>query len=74
MHPLEKFLSLLAQHRIEALADIRRSPGSRKFPQFNLTRARNRKHDAKADEQHGMSLLGACRTKTMKPVVSVALE
>jgi uncharacterized protein (DUF488 family) len=34
-HPLEKFLSLLAQHRIEALADIRRFPGSQKFPQFN---------------------------------------
>jgi uncharacterized protein (DUF488 family) len=34
-HPLEKFLSLLAQHRIGALADIRRFPGSRKFPQFN---------------------------------------
>ena len=34
-HSLEKFLSLLAQHRIDALADIRRLPGSRKFPQFN---------------------------------------
>jgi uncharacterized protein (DUF488 family) len=34
-HSLEKFISLLAQHRIRALADIRRFPGSRKFPQFN---------------------------------------
>lgn len=34
-HPLERFLTLLAQHRITVLADIRRFPGSRKFPQFN---------------------------------------
>lgn len=34
-HPFDQFLALLAQHEIEALADIRRFPGSRKFPQFN---------------------------------------
>jgi uncharacterized protein (DUF488 family) len=34
-HFLERFLALLAQHGIEALADIRRFPGSRKHPQFN---------------------------------------
>ena len=34
-HPLEPFLALLARHRIKALVDIRRFPGSRKFPQFN---------------------------------------
>src|SRR5262249_31596242 len=34
-HPLEAFLSLLARHGIKALVDIRRFPGSRKFPQFN---------------------------------------
>src|SRR4051812_2389260 len=34
-HPLELFLPLLAQHGIEALVDIRRFPGSRKFPHFN---------------------------------------
>jgi uncharacterized protein (DUF488 family) len=33
--PLERFLALLAKHGIEALADIRRFPGSRKYPQFN---------------------------------------
>jgi len=33
-HPLERFLELLAQHRIERLADIRRFPGSRKHPHF----------------------------------------
>ena len=34
-HPLDGFLKLLARHGIEALADIRRFPGSRKFPHFS---------------------------------------
>jgi uncharacterized protein (DUF488 family) len=34
-HPLDRFLELLAQHRIGELADIRRFPGSRKHPHFN---------------------------------------
>ncbi len=34
-HPIEEFLALLEQHRIEAIADVRRFPGSRKHPQFN---------------------------------------
>lgn len=34
-HPLDRFLALLAQHHIELVADIRRFPGSRKFPHFN---------------------------------------
>ena len=32
---LDEFLALLAAHRIEAVADVRRYPGSRKYPQFN---------------------------------------
>lgn len=34
-HPIEQFLDLLKKHEIEALADIRRFPTSRKFPHFN---------------------------------------
>jgi uncharacterized protein (DUF488 family) len=34
-HPLDRFLELLVRNRIEALADIRRFPGSRKHPHFN---------------------------------------
>ena len=34
-HPLDRFLALLAQHHIKLVADIRRFPGSRKFPHFN---------------------------------------
>ncbi len=33
--PLGHFLALLTQHRIEILADIRRFPGSRKYPHWN---------------------------------------
>ena len=32
--PLEAFLALLAQHRVQALADVRRFPGSRRQPQY----------------------------------------
>lgn len=32
--PLDAFLALLAQHRVEALADVRRFPGSRRQPQY----------------------------------------
>lgn len=31
---LEDFLALLAEHRIEAVADVRRYPGSRRWPHF----------------------------------------
>lgn len=31
---LEEFLALLTEHRIEAVADVRRFPGSRRQPQF----------------------------------------
>lgn len=34
-HPLERLLVLLARHHVEVVADIRRFPGSRKYPQFN---------------------------------------
>lgn len=33
--PLDRFVGLLTQHDIKVLADIRRFPGSRTFPQFN---------------------------------------
>lgn len=32
--PIEEFLRLLAQYRIEAIADVRSFPGSRKYPQY----------------------------------------
>lgn len=34
-HSLEAFLAMLAAHDIEAIADVRRHAGSRKYPHFN---------------------------------------
>jgi len=34
-HPIEAFISLLSEHRIALLADVRAFPGSRRWPQFN---------------------------------------
>jgi uncharacterized protein (DUF488 family) len=34
-HPIERFLELLAMHRIAVLADVRSFPSSRRWPQFN---------------------------------------
>jgi uncharacterized protein (DUF488 family) len=34
-HPLETFLALLAHHQVEAVADVRRFPGSRRQPQYS---------------------------------------
>lgn len=34
-HPLEKFLGLLQQHGIQAIADVRSAPYSRRHPQYN---------------------------------------
>lgn len=33
-HTLQEFLDLLAEYRIEAIADVRRFPGSRRHPHF----------------------------------------
>jgi uncharacterized protein (DUF488 family) len=33
-HTLEAFLALLDEYRIEAIADVRRFPGSRRYPHF----------------------------------------
>jgi uncharacterized protein (DUF488 family) len=37
-HSIDEFIGLLSRHAIALLADIRRFPGSRKFPHFNRDR------------------------------------
>jgi uncharacterized protein (DUF488 family) len=61
--PLEDFLDLLAENRIEAVADVRRYPGSRRWPHFAQTPL------ATALEQRGLAYiwfpeLGGRRTPT----------
>jgi len=36
-HPEGEFLELLARHEVEALADVRRFPSSRRLPHFNAS-------------------------------------
>jgi uncharacterized protein (DUF488 family) len=45
----EEFLALLQAHRIEAIADVRRFAGSRKFPQFGRDELPARLHAAAID-------------------------
>jgi uncharacterized protein (DUF488 family) len=62
-HPLDRFLALLAQHHIELVADIRRFPGSRKYPQFNRERLATSLPEASI-EYHWLVALGGRRGKT----------
>lgn len=41
-HPIDRFISLLKQHAVDAIADVRSSPFSKHNPQFN--RSELRKH------------------------------
>jgi uncharacterized protein (DUF488 family) len=34
-HPLDEFIAILKSHHVEAIADVRRFPGSRRHPHFN---------------------------------------
>jgi uncharacterized protein (DUF488 family) len=40
-HGAEEFIGMLRAHRIEALADVRRFPGSRRYPHFGLPALRD---------------------------------
>jgi uncharacterized protein (DUF488 family) len=61
-HSLARFLGLLAQHHIEVVADIRRFPGSRKYPQFNRDALATSLMDAGV-EYHWLTALGGRRGK-----------
>ncbi|HEY3788937.1 MAG TPA: DUF488 domain-containing protein, partial [Urbifossiella sp.] len=60
-YSLERLLGLLAQHRIEALADIRRFAGSRKFPHLNQESLAAATADA-GIEYHWLEALGGRRS------------
>ena len=60
--PLEQFVGLLTQHRIEALVDIRRFPSSRKYPHFNEKNLAEALHEV-GIVYHWMEALGGRRLK-----------
>ena len=59
-YSLERLLGLLARHRIEALVDIRRFPGSRKFPHLSQQSLAAALADA-GMEYHWLEALGGRR-------------
>ena len=61
-HPLDRFVGLLAQHHVEVVADIRRFPGSRKYPQFNREGLATSLSEA-GTEYHWLAALGGRRGK-----------
>jgi uncharacterized protein (DUF488 family) len=71
-HPLDRFLSLLAQHEIEFLVDIRRYPGSRKFPHLNRDNLATALHKSGV-EYHWLEALGGHRHHKQDDISSVNL-
>jgi uncharacterized protein (DUF488 family) len=57
-HPIETFIALLRAHGIEALADVRSFPGSRRNPQFNQPVLKSALNDAGISYHHMVSLGG----------------
>jgi len=64
---LEEFLALLRDNGIEALADVRHYPGSRKYPHFNVEPLRNTLRDAGIDYQPFTELGGRRRVQPDSP-------
>lgn len=72
-HPLECFLALLARQGVEALADIRRFPGSRKHPHFNRNNLAAALQQSGV-EYHWLEALGGRRPKQRDESPNLGLE
>lgn len=62
-HPIETFLSLLRDAGIEAIADVRRFPGSRRHPQFGADALARSLDDAGIDYESFRDQLGGRRSQ-----------
>ncbi len=72
-HSLDRFLSLLAQHEVEALVDIRRFPGSRKHPHYHRDKLAESLPKAGVD-YHWLEALGGRRRKQQDKSPNLGLE
>jgi uncharacterized protein (DUF488 family) len=63
-HPEERLLAMLARHGVEALADVRRFPSSRRHPQFNADRLETSLGEAGIDYARLGETLGGRRSPT----------
>lgn len=61
--PIDVFVALLSAHGIEAIADVRRHPGSRRQPQYQPDALQESLRQAQV-EYHWMSALGGRRKAT----------
>jgi len=64
---IDEFIALLQQNDIEALADVRHFPGSRKYPHFNVEPLRNALHGAGIDYQPFTELGGRRKVQPDSP-------
>jgi uncharacterized protein (DUF488 family) len=71
---LEAFLGLLSSHSVRCLADIRRFPGSRKYPHFNREAISTSLHDAGIDYVWIESLGGRRGRQSKNPSANTALR
>lgn len=62
-HPIEQFLSLLREAGIEAIADVRRFPGSRRNPQFGADALAESLRSQDIDYEPFRDQLGGRRSK-----------
>jgi uncharacterized protein (DUF488 family) len=62
--PLDEFIGLLAESRIERLVDVRSLPGSRAFPQYNAEALRDSLAGAGVDYEH-IGALGGRRGRSL---------
>ncbi|MEO6030761.1 MAG: DUF488 domain-containing protein [Burkholderiaceae bacterium] len=65
--PLEDFLALLAHYRIEAVADVRRFPGSRRCPQYGQAALQARLAQSSLEYQWLAALGGRRRAHANSP-------
>lgn len=62
-HPIDAFTGLLTRHRVDTLVDVRRHPGSRAQPQFNVEPLRAALAQAGVDYAWLEALGGRRRTR-----------
>lgn len=65
---IEDFIALLRHYRIEAVADVRRFPGSRRMPQFGQDALRASLREAGIEYQLITELGGRRRAAAQGPV------
>jgi uncharacterized protein (DUF488 family) len=73
-HAIERFCALLAEHDVRALADVRRFPGSRTFPQFNRESLADTLAAAGIEYRWMESLGGRRSVKSQQPSPNVGLR